>query len=262
MIHYLLPALLFVVGLASVGGALFGRVRRRRIVLAALGVALWAAAALWLAYPPVAPTAPTPTPARPTRVRPAATAQVQQGPWGDVVFHSDRSGDFEIWRMKADGSAPRQLTQSPERDIEPAWSPDGTQIVFASARDDVEDLELYVMNADGSQARRLLESQPGDDWGPRWSPDGGAVVYQSNRDLAWEIYVVQADGTGRTNLTQQAQANDSRPDWSPDGQRIVFVSDRDGDEEIYVMNADGSDQQRLTNSVGDDTLPRWSPDGE
>jgi len=49
------------------------------------------------------------------------------------------------------------------------------------------------------------------------------------------------------------------PGWSPDGTRITFQSDRDGNDEVYVMNADGSGQTRLTNNLGKDLLPAWSP---
>lgn len=255
---YLLPALLFLVGLASVGGALFGRVRNRRIAFAVLGLALWAGAVLTLTLPP-APPAARGGRAQPTPERPTVT--VASGPRGFVAFHSDYTGNFEIWRMRITGTGLQQLTNHPERDIEPAWSPDGSQIVFASGRDDPLDMELYLMNADGSEQRRLLESQPGDDWGPRWSPDGTRIVYQSNRDRDFEIYVVNADGTGRTNLTRFPQGNDARPDWSPDGTQIVFQSDRDGESKIYVMAADGSNQRRLTEGPGNDENPRWSPDG-
>lgn len=255
---YLLPALLFLVGLASVGGALFGKVRNRRIAFALLGLALWAGAALTLVFPPTLPTARGGQ-VQPTAERPTAT--VTSGPRGFVVFHSEYTGNFEIWRMRITGTGLQQLTNHPERDIEPSWSPDGSKIVFASGRDDPLDMELYIMNADGSDQHRLLESQPGDDWGPRWSPDGTRIAYQSNRDRDFEIYVVNADGSGRTNLTRFPQGNDARPDWSPDGRQIVFQSDRDGNSEIYVMDADGANQRRLTDHPGDDANPRWSPDG-
>ena len=71
---------------------------------------------------------------------------------GDIAFESMRDGDVEIYVMNADGSGQTRLTNNPAVDRDPAWSPDGRQIVFASTRDDslVGNVEIYVMNADGS----------------------------------------------------------------------------------------------------------------
>jgi Tol biopolymer transport system component len=263
LFRLLAPALLFLGGLAAIGGALFGRLRRRRLILALLGLILWLAMlVLWPRGvqqgaqvhgppPPLAAETETPLPLSPT-----PTPQR-----GRIAFHSERTGDLEIWTMNDDGSNPVQLTNSPGRDFEPAWSPDGRRIVFASGRDDPENSQLYIMNADGSDQHRLFgEVLPYDNWSPRWSRDGQRIYYQSNRDGNFEVYVVNVDGTGDTNLSRHP-ANDYMPDPSPDGTKVAFVSDRDGDDEIYVMNTDGSNVVRLTTSPGPDLRPRWSPDG-
>jgi Tol biopolymer transport system component len=143
------------------------------------------------------------------------------------------------------------------------------------------DNELYVMNADGTGARRLTRNAalgPGASVDPVWSPDGRKLVFVKRVERGGapcrpvgscdnEIYAMNADGTGLRRLTRNA-ATDGRPVWLPDGGRIGFVRsirDRNGRssrDEIYVMNADGSDQRRLT------LLPRrsggltWSPEGE
>ncbi len=132
------------------------------------------------------------------------------------------------------------------------------EVAFTSERDG--NPEIYVINADGTNPRRLTTNDVLDG-APAWSPDGSRIAFHSARDGNLEIYVMNADGSGAQRLTDNP-APDSEPDWSPDGSRIVFVSERDGNEELYVMNADGSNVQRLTDNPGVDTQPAWSPDGK
>ena len=117
--------------------------------------------------------------------------------------------------------------------------------------------EIYVMDADGKNQRRLTNNI-WEDRSPSWSPDGERIVFSSGRDGNREIYVMDTDGGNQLNLTNNPQG-DYSPSWSPDGKRIVFSSDR----EIYVMDADGSNQQNLTNNPDShDVSPSWSSDGK
>jgi TolB protein len=149
----------------------------------------------------------------------------------------------EIWIMNADGSGQRMLA----RGHAPVWSPDGRAIAFRSDRDG--NGEVYVVNTDGTDLRRLTRD-PASDGGAFWSPDGRKLFFVRFRHGNSDIYVVNVDGSGRRNLTPDARparrARDGSPVLSPDGGRIAFVSERDGNRQIYVMNADGSGQRRLT----------------
>ncbi len=281
----LLGAFTLMLGLAALGGALFGRHRRRRIHLA-LGaiVALLVAGALLAACgstpapPTQAPTlAPNPTPTsvgaqisplESPLASPSVTPTMEVVKFdlsGRIAYHSEQTGDFEIWVMNADGTEARPLTSSPRRDIEPAWSPDGTKIAFASARDDPENLQLYVMNADGSDQRRLFEDvRPWDSWTPAWSPDGTRIAFQVNKDVrqnGFDIYVANADGTDE-RLLVGGPGDQYHVFWSPDGKYIVYVDQGMEDSEIYIANADGSDPRPLTDNDSNEAYPRWSPDGQ
>ena len=128
------------------------------------------------------------------------------------------------------------------------------QIAFSSDRDG--NWEIYVMDADGKNQRRLTNNRH-DDWFPSWSPDGERIAFVSDRDGNKDIYVMDADGKNERRLTRNPSP-DTNPSWSPDGKRIVFVSHRDGNKEIYVMNADGARQvRRRTKDGRDDTDPAW-----
>jgi Tol biopolymer transport system component len=142
----------------------------------------------------------------------------------------------------------------------PAWSPDGSKIVFQSNRSG--EWHLYVMNPDGTEVRDLTPSSK-DCRNPSFSPDGSRIVFYSEMSGNDEIYVMSADGSGLRNLTNHP-ARDIHPHWSPDGKKIVFNSMRDDKEafDVYVMGADGSGVARLEATREEETCAQYSPDGK
>ena len=144
------------------------------------------------------------------------------------------------------------------RGDEPAWSPDGSRIVFAT------DTGIRVMASDGSAARTVTSPGVGIDEYPRWSPDGTTIVFdttgshpldESGFSPTSEIMTVPVEGGTPAKLTRN-DVGDAHPDYSPDGSLLAFEEDG----KIWVMNADGSDPRRLTGGCCSFT-PRWSPDG-
>jgi Tol biopolymer transport system component len=151
--------------------------------------------------------------------------------------------DNEIWVMNADGTKPVQLTHNDALDSRPVFSPDGTKIAYQRLDPGSDDrsrrqLDVYIMNADGTQQTRLTTT-PQVDSNPSFSPDGETIAFDSTRIGAADIYVMNTDGTDQTRLTFDP-STEIFPAFSPDGNHLAFSSDRDGNPEIYVTNADAS----------------------
>ncbi len=170
---------------------------------------------------------------------------------------SSEHDSAEIYVADVDGGNFTRLTYNSDYEDYPAWSPDGTKIVFVSDRDG--NLEIYVMNANGSNQRRLTNNSI-DDVAPVWSPDGTEILFQSiEANYLWGIYIMNADGTNMRRLTP-TDFSSRFPTWSPDGTRIAFHGFRHTDEgEIYIMDRDGSNITRLTNNSDRDYIPIWLP---
>ena len=182
-----------------------------------------------------------------------------------MAFTSQRAGNQEIWLVTlnsdrplgAEAGKPFQVTSSPGLDQYAAWSPNGRRIAFQSNRD--KNWEIYVIDADGTNKRRLTNHRASDTT-PDWSPDGREIAFVSSRDGNLEVYVMDRSGNNQRNITNHA-FTDTNPSWSPSGKKITFSSYRDDSEEIYVMDADGKNQRNITNHPSADSNPSWSPSG-
>ena len=138
-------------------------------------------------------------------------------------------------------------------------------IVFVSTRDG--NPEIYSMNADGTNARRLTNNAASDGQ-PSRSPDGRRVAFTSNRDGNFEIYTINADGSGTPQrLTNDGgpadeAPRDTNPVFSPDGQKIVWQSTRGGVPRLYIMDATGANQRPVAfaGATEPSTDGSWNPD--
>ena len=175
-----------------------------------------------------------------------------------LVFQSDRSeGQFDIYRMRFDGSEVQQLTADPAADIEPSVSFDGQRVAFASNR--AGDWEIYRMSINGGTPITVTNYPAADDLAPSWNCYW--IAFQTNRDGNWEIYKTDPEGTTQIRLTNNAAA-DEAPNWSPDGHWIAFQSNRDGNWELYIMDENGDNVRRLTTDPSIERNPSWSVDGQ
>jgi TolB protein len=213
----------------------------------AMGVAL-ALSAVLAACGPINPAAlltPAPTPV---------------GGGGDIVFGSNRDGNYELYSMNVDGSALTRLTSLATDDLGATSSPDGRYLVFWASDAAAGSSEVWIMGRDGSDPQILITPGAGK---LSWSPDGRKLILNSVWEAGADFDIVSCalDGSGFTRLTTDP-ASDTMPTWSPNGNRIAFTSFRNGTPHIYLMDADGTDQRRLTGSDMAEYDPAWSPDGK
>ncbi|MCS6800712.1 MAG: hypothetical protein RMM58_09755 [Chloroflexota bacterium] len=203
-------------------------------------------------------TAPTPA-ALFVEPTPQVTVAPPSGLRGRIVYHARVGTDNQIFLLDLATSRTIQLTTT-GNNLEPAWSPDGRQIVYACS--DGEFLQLCTMNADGSN-RTQLTNRRSNNFGPDWSPDGKRIVFVSNEHRPYAMYILELE-TGEVRRVLPAQGNESAPKWSPDGSRILYAANRRmafGQSFIYTVRPDGTDERQLT-TFGRDDRPAWSPDGK
>jgi Tol biopolymer transport system component len=173
----------------------------------------------------------------------AAAPAPARGPQGTLVFSSDRSGIFQIYSIRADGSRLGQLTRGRAADDAPLVSPDGRRIVFVRNRS-----QLWVMNADGSGQRKLASSGAA----PSWSPDSRRLAYIG---AGSKLVVARVQGRPRVVV----RGGSSRPSWSPDGRLIAFSREVGDRVDLAVVRGDGRGLRTVRRNAD---LLGWSPRGE
>jgi len=192
------------------------------------------------------------------------------------IYHS-----YDIYRARPDGSEITPLTRTDGYDAEATIGPNG-RIVFTSVRDG--DMEIYSMNGDGSDVKRLT-NRPGPDGGPFFSRDGSMIVWRGKhitdakelsdyqallKEGLWrptdlEIFVMKADGSGIRQVTHLGHANFA-PYFTPDGKKVIFSSNHHDPKgrnfDLFLVNIDGTGLERVTFNDTFDGFPMFSPDGK
>lgn len=193
----------------------------------------------------------------------------------------DYDDAMDIFACQQDGTQLVQLTKEPGYDAEASFSPDGKQIVFCSLRSAYEGNlspedklrlerdaawfgELYIMNADGSNVRRLTNT-PGYDGGPFFSPDGQRIIWRrfDEKGMNADVYSMKTDGTDVRRVTD-FKSMSWAPYYHPSGKYAIFTTNKLGFEnfELFIVDTDGTKEPvRVTFTDGFDGLPVFSPDG-
>ncbi len=189
---------------------------------------------------------------------------------------------YDIYQTVPGSGQFSRLTDAPGYDAEGSWSPDGKLIVFASNRHayqqalDAETrglferdpsvlMDIYLMNADGGQVRRLTDA-PGYDGGPFFSPDGTRIVWRRfapNGKVA-EVWTMNTDGSDPRQITRLGVMSWA-PFYHPSGDYIIFTNNAQGyrNFELYIVDSQGQGEPvRVTYTDGFDGLPVFTPDGQ
>lgn len=189
--------------------------------------------------------------------------------------------EMDIWAAGPGGEDARILFQSSAYDAEATVCSKDGRILFTSAKDG--DLELYVMNKDGSDVKRLTNT-PGYDGGAFFSADCSKIVWRASRPQGeeleefkallaknlvrpskLEIFVADADGTHVQQVTKNGAANFA-PYLHPDNRRLVYVSNQHDPAgrnfDIFLINVDGTGQEQITTNPTFDGFPMFTHDGK
>lgn len=195
----------------------------------------------------------------------------------------DYDATMDIYSCNQDGTQMVNLTNSPGYDAEGSYSPDGKQIVFCSLRSafPLEKLtpeqraryekdpayfgDIYIMNADGSDVRRLTDA-PGYDGGPFFSPDGTRIIWRhfDENGMIADVWTMKTDGSDKHRVTD-FKSMSWAPYYHPSGKYIIFTSNKLGftNFELFIVDVNGEHEPvRVTYTDGFDGLPVFSPNGK
>ncbi len=172
-------------------------------------------------------------------------------PCGTVLAVSvDRGSQSDIWLMSPEGEMLENLTNSWADEVSPTWSPDGSKIAFVSSR--AGGPQIYVMNRDGSDQRRLTMAG-GYNSTPEWGV-GDKILFAGMDDGHSDIFTVDLEGN-IVRLTQD-QGNNRDPAWAPNGRHVTFTSNRDGPYQLWIMTECGRWQFKVSDQ-SQVSAPSW-----
>ena len=176
-----------------------------------------------------------------------------------LLFSSNRSGRFGLWRVGLDGGEPAAVPAD-------GWNIEKVSVARAGHRI-VYEAWIYDTNIwlapidDGREPKRIISSTLWDRH-PTVSPDGSRIAFVSNRTGSWEIWTSGADGMDQAQMTRIGGPLVSVPRWSPDGARIAFQTNDRSSARIAILDVASGAVTPFTGSESDDVAPSWSPSAD
>ena len=170
---------------------------------------------------------------------------------------ADGSSRYALNIADSDGHNSRNMLESSQPVLSPAWSPDGKQLAYVSFEN--RQAQIMVQNLATGERRRVAHF-PGLNGAPAWSPDGKKLAMTLSKDGNPEIYVLTLKSNRLRRVTKSVGI-DTEPAWAPDGQSLVFTSSRSGKPNIYQIPALGGRANRLTFEGTYNARASFSADG-
>ncbi len=205
---------------------------------------------------------PSPSPTNPTSTLPPENALEGLRQQGVIVLSMADGAHYHLFAYHPQYLPLTRLTNSPWDDTDPAISPDGSRIAYASHQNGYWD--IYILDLKTGKQSRITDT-PTFDGSPTWSPDGQLLAIETYTSDGMQIFIYNL-----TDLTQApvqltfAPGQNFSPAWSPKGREIAYVSTRSTQEDIWLARFDRIDDRFIDisqNGTGRDRSPRWSPDG-
>jgi Tol biopolymer transport system component len=229
--------------------------------------------------------------------------EITKGEWEDfspsfspdgntIVFSSNRTGNWDVWSIGADGENLSQITKGDDDELAPVYSPDGKEIAFLKKTEPLnlstsDSFDIWIMKSDGGGMRKITKNIPILSY-PIWHPDGKEIAFVSkgddgigiwkydiNRRSSKKVSIIWNGRLEGQSLPEQRQTAGGKGkyypfkelflykiDYNKDGDRLTFESNLSGNVEIWVMNSDGSNMSKITKGSEPHWNPVFSPDGK
>jgi TolB protein len=181
-------------------------------------------------------------------------------PDGRRILFANRAGEgpTSLWVVDNTGENPLLLFAGPNTIVAADWSPNGETIAFAMQVDVPGEYEVFLMDADGTDARRLTYGLAGIGGSLDWSPDGRHLLVYAGPPGDKNIFLIDVEARTAAQLTNGG--NNASASFSPDGRWIAFNSLRNDDQaDLFIMRPDGSDVRQVTDNPEPDWQPQWEP---
>jgi Tol biopolymer transport system component len=191
---------------------------------------------------------------------PTPVAPFPKGLRGELLFQSDREGPTRLYVLDLATAAVRRVGSVGDwLDEEPRWSHDGMRIAFSSTRGQKGNLDIFVMDADGSNLVRLTD-HPSAEQGPVWAADGQSLFFTGERNGRGEIYRVWL-ADKRVDRITSGLDRAIMPAASPDGKYLAYAAQTIMSFQLHLMDLTNGTTRQIT-AGGGSCRPNFAPDSQ